>query len=202
MVAFVVRCLSALVSFLPEVPSLRLVKAKRKRIVSCWVVGLFCGADSFCVGAKTKEQKIAEMTRGVGGKVISKTRLIRHRDGKNLGLGLGLTTGLGWSDRCVPQGLLWLSRPDFSTARMKTHHHRFVTTSPKSFYTRRHLKDRSPHSPRRCRSQILAHVESRHSVPPRPAVMEVVARTARAPTVPRVLSMGVVYQRASFDRLA
>ncbi|KAG8965227.1 hypothetical protein FRC00_008723 [Tulasnella sp. 408] len=48
---------------------------------------------------KSKEEKVAELARGVGGKVISKNRLVRHRDGKNLGLGLGLTTGLGWSDR-------------------------------------------------------------------------------------------------------
>ncbi|KAG8907515.1 hypothetical protein FRB99_003888 [Tulasnella sp. 403] len=47
---------------------------------------------------KTKEQKAAELARGIGGKVISKTRLVRHRDGNNLSLGLGLTTGLGWSD--------------------------------------------------------------------------------------------------------
>ncbi|KAG8933330.1 hypothetical protein FRC01_009816 [Tulasnella sp. 417] len=47
---------------------------------------------------KSKEEKVAELARGVGGKVISKNRLVRHRDGKNLGLGLGLTTGLGWSD--------------------------------------------------------------------------------------------------------
>ncbi|KAG8948438.1 hypothetical protein FRC04_009808 [Tulasnella sp. 424] len=48
--------------------------------------------------AKSKQEKVAELARGVGGKVISKDRLVRHRDGKTLGLGLGLTTGLGWSD--------------------------------------------------------------------------------------------------------
>jgi hypothetical protein len=42
-----------------------------------------------------------ELAMGVGGKVVSKKRLIRHRDGDMLGRGLGLTTGLGWSDRYV-----------------------------------------------------------------------------------------------------
>lgn len=29
------------------------------------------------------------------------TRRVRHRDGRLLAGGIGLTTGLGWSDRCV-----------------------------------------------------------------------------------------------------
>ena len=71
---------------------------------------------------KSKQQKVADLAKGAGNKVISRNRLVRHRDGKNLGLGLGLTTGLGWSDRFVGCPSTTNVHPnEVVTARMKMH---------------------------------------------------------------------------------
>lgn len=48
-------------------------------------------------------------------------RRIRHKDGRLLRAGMGLTTGLGWSDRSVPLMYHTLSMLNVILARTKTH---------------------------------------------------------------------------------